>query len=77
MKSSYEFQASLDEWGRGYKAPPRQLDAEGNLVDDKLNPGEEKKKSGNDKQKPGDDERRSRRTTASCKSIAWRPGPTR
>ena len=38
-ESSYEFQASWDEWGRGYKAAPRQLDAEGNLVDPKLKPG--------------------------------------
>jgi rubrerythrin len=34
-ESSYEFQASWDEWGRGYKPAPRQLDAEGNLADDK------------------------------------------
>jgi hypothetical protein len=30
--SSYEFQASWDEWGRGYKPGPRQLDAEGNRM---------------------------------------------
>jgi Ferritin-like len=46
--SSYEFQASWDEWGRGHKAPPRQLDAEGNLLDDQpvadgRNPAEHRK----------------------------------
>jgi hypothetical protein len=56
--SSYEFQASFDEWGRGYKPAPRQLDAEGNLVDDNLNPGKEERKSGDDKRKPSDDERK-------------------
>jgi hypothetical protein len=56
VESSYEFQASFDEWGRGYKPPPRQLDAEGNLVEGKPNPGEENPKSGNGKRKPGDDE---------------------
>jgi hypothetical protein len=39
--SSYEFQASWDEWGRGYKAPPRQLDAQGSPLEEShpgLNP---------------------------------------
>jgi hypothetical protein len=40
-ESSYEFQASWDEWGRGYKAAPRQLDAEGNLVGPKPKPEHE------------------------------------
>jgi hypothetical protein len=38
-ESSYEFQASWDEWGRGYKAAPRQLDAAGNLAGPELKPG--------------------------------------
>ncbi len=33
-ESSYEFQASWDEWGRGYRPNPYLLDAEGNKVDD-------------------------------------------
>jgi hypothetical protein len=33
-ESSYEFQASWDEWGRGYKPAPYLLDAEGNKKDD-------------------------------------------
>jgi hypothetical protein len=57
-ESSYEFQASFDEWGRGYKPPPRQLDADGNLVDDKPNGGDEDQKSRDGKQKPGGDERK-------------------
>jgi Ferritin-like len=57
-ESSYEFQASWDEWGRGYKAPPRQLDAEGNPLGDNLKPEDDKKKSGNDKQKSGKDKKK-------------------
>jgi hypothetical protein len=33
-ESSYEYQASWDEWGRGYKPNPYLLDAGGNKVDD-------------------------------------------
>jgi Ferritin-like/Putative lumazine-binding len=33
-ESSYEFQASWDEWGRGYRPPPYRLDAEGNRAED-------------------------------------------
>ena len=83
---SYEFQASWDEWGRGYKTAPRQLDAEGIPLGDKLKPEDDKKKSGNDKQKSGkdkkklaDDERDERQAghDGSSRLIAWRPGPTR
>jgi hypothetical protein len=38
-ESSYEFQASWDEWGRGYKSAPRQLDAAGNLASPEPKPG--------------------------------------
>ena len=31
---SYEFQASWDEWGRGYRPAPYRLDAEGNKAED-------------------------------------------
>jgi hypothetical protein len=31
--STFEFQASWDEWGRGYKPKPRDLDAAGNLAE--------------------------------------------
>jgi Ferritin-like len=55
-ESSYEFQASFDEWGRGYKPPPRQLDAEGNLADDEPQPGKKDQKTGHGRGKP-DDER--------------------
>ena len=33
-ESSYEFQASWDEWGRGYRPAPYLLDAEGNKAED-------------------------------------------
>jgi hypothetical protein len=33
-ESSYEFQASWDEWGRGYRPRPYRLDAEGNKAED-------------------------------------------
>jgi hypothetical protein len=33
-ESSYEFQASWDEWGRGYRPAPYRLDAEGNKAED-------------------------------------------
>jgi Ferritin-like len=54
-ESSYEFQASWDEWGRGYRAAPRQLDAEGNLADDKKKPDDDEPKPWHDKRKPRDD----------------------
>ena len=38
-ESSYEFQASWDEWGRGYKSPPRQLDAQGSPQGEAPGPG--------------------------------------
>jgi hypothetical protein len=31
-ESSYEIQASWDEWGRGYRPSPKMLDSEGNLI---------------------------------------------
>ena len=37
-EASYEFQASWDEWGRGYKPTPHDLDAEGNRVEDEDDP---------------------------------------
>ncbi|MBV8106904.1 MAG: nuclear transport factor 2 family protein [Hyphomicrobiales bacterium] len=33
-ESSYEFQASWDQWGRGYRPAPYRLDAEGNKAED-------------------------------------------
>ena len=33
-ESSYEYQASWDEWGRGYRPAPYLLDAEGNKAED-------------------------------------------
>ena len=38
-ESSYEFQASWDEWGRGYKSSPRQLDAQGSPQGEAPRPG--------------------------------------
>jgi rubrerythrin len=52
--ASYEFQASWDEWGRGHKAPPRQLDAEGNLADDDEPPEDGRNPAGH-KRKSVDD----------------------
>jgi hypothetical protein len=37
-EASYDMQASWDDWGRGYKAAPRPLDPDGNLVDPKGDP---------------------------------------
>jgi hypothetical protein len=39
-EASYEIQASWDEWGRGYRPPPRMLDAEGNIDSKKPTPVE-------------------------------------
>jgi len=37
-EASYDMQASWDDWGRGYKAAPRPVDSEGNIVDIKVDP---------------------------------------